>query len=106
MLLLKEITKKLIDTYVTLIFHTNTVENYQLGLPFVQQIMNSSYNERSEIAPFQILSGNSVDLERGILIPFEEISPTPISLRKTSSDLLTLQQHYIYPMGFYGSFSQ
>jgi hypothetical protein len=26
---------------------------------------------------FQILFGNSVDLERGILTPFEEILPTP-----------------------------
>jgi transposase InsO family protein len=78
-----------------LTFHTNTVDNYQLGLPFVQRIMNSSHNERTEIAPFQILFGNSVDLERGILTPFEEILPTPVSLTKTSSDLLSLQQHYI-----------
>jgi hypothetical protein len=78
-----------------LTFHTNTVDNYQLGLPFVQRIMNSSHNERTEIAPFQILFGNSIDLERGILTPFEEILPTPISLTKTSSDLLYLQKQYI-----------
>jgi transposase InsO family protein len=69
-----------------LTFHTNTVDNYQLGLPFVQRIMNSSHNERSEIAPFQILFGDSVDLERGILTPFEEIIPKPLSLTKTSSE--------------------
>jgi hypothetical protein len=57
--------------------------------------MNSSHNERTEIAPFQILFGNSVDLERGILTPFEEILPTPVSLTKTSSDLLYLQKQYI-----------
>jgi hypothetical protein len=52
--------------------------------------MDSLYNERAEIAPFQILFGNSVDLERGILTPFGEILPTQISLTKTSSDLLSL----------------
>jgi hypothetical protein len=57
--------------------------------------MNSSYNRRTEIAPFQILFGNSVDLGRGILTPFEEILPEPIPLTKTSSDLLSLQSHYI-----------
>jgi hypothetical protein len=58
-------------------------------------IMISSYNERTEIAPFQILFGNSVDLKRGILTPFEEILPKPLSLTKTSSELLSLQQQYI-----------
>jgi transposase InsO family protein len=80
----------------TLTFHKNTVENYQLGLPFVQRIMNSSHNEITQIPPFQILFGNSVDLERGILTPFEEILPKPTSLTKTSSELIALQQHYIY----------
>jgi hypothetical protein len=46
--------------------------------------MNSSHNERTDIAPFQILFGNSVDLERGILTPFEETLPKPISLTKTT----------------------
>jgi transposase InsO family protein len=78
-----------------LTFHTNTVDNYQLGLPFVQRIMNSSHNERTDIAPFQILFGNSVDLDRGILTPFEEILPKSISLTKTSGELLSLQQQYI-----------
>jgi hypothetical protein len=54
--------------------------------------MNLSHNERTDIAPFQILFGNSVDLERGILTPFEEIHPKPILLTKTSSELLSLQQ--------------
>jgi hypothetical protein len=73
----------------------DTVENYQLGLPFVQRIINSSHNERTRIAPFQILFGNLVDLERRIVTPFEEILPKPISLTKTSSDLIALQQHNV-----------
>jgi hypothetical protein len=78
-----------------LTFHTNTVDNYQLGLPFAQRIMNSSHNDRTEIAPFQILFENSVDLERSILALFEEILRKPLSLTKTSSELLSLQQQHI-----------
>jgi hypothetical protein len=55
--------------------------------------MNSSHNGRTEIAPFQILFGNSVNLERGILTPFEEILPKPLT--KTSSELFSLQLQYI-----------
>jgi hypothetical protein len=73
-----------------LTFHTNTVDNNQLGLPFVQRIMDSLCNERAEIAPFQILFGNSVDIDRGILTPLGEILPTQILLTKTSMDLLSL----------------
>jgi hypothetical protein len=87
----KEINRHLLASS----FHTNTVDNYQLGLPFVQRIINSSHNERTEIARFQILFGISVHLERDILTPFEEILPTAVSLTKTSNDLLSLQQHYI-----------
>jgi hypothetical protein len=57
--------------------------------------VNSSHNLRTEIAPFQILFGDSVDLERDILTPFEEILPKPLSLTKTSSELLSLQQRYV-----------
>jgi hypothetical protein len=54
--------------------------------------MKSPYNERTEIAPFQILFGNSVDLGMDNLHPFE---PPPVSLTKTSNDLLSLRQHSI-----------
>jgi hypothetical protein len=94
MQLLKEIIEEINGHLRALTFHTNSVDNYQLGLPFVQRIMNSSHNERNEIAPFQILIGNSVDLERDIVTPSEEMLPKPLSLTKTSSELLSLQQEY------------
>ena len=42
-----------------------------------------------------MLFGNALDLERGILTPLEELLPTPLSLTKTTSDLLHLQAKYI-----------
>jgi hypothetical protein len=94
--IVERINKEINRHLRTLTFHKNTVENYQLGLPFVQRIINSSHNKRTQIPPFQILFGNSVDLERGILTPFKEILPKPTSLTKKSSELIALQQHYIY----------
>jgi hypothetical protein len=74
-----------------LTFHSNTIDDYQLLLPFVQRILNSSYNERTKIAPAQLLFGNAVDLDRGILLPFEEQPPLTQSLTKTTSKLLQAQ---------------
>jgi len=76
-----------------LTFHTNTVDDYQLLLPFVQRIMNSSYNERTKIAPAQLLFGNAINLDRGILLPFEEQPQLTQSLADQTSKLLQAQQN-------------
>ena len=90
-----ERTNKEINRHLrALTFHKNTIHDYQEGLPFVQRIINSSFNERTTIAPSQVLFGDALDLDRGILIPFEEqVHPEPISERLTK--MLTLQKQYI-----------
>jgi transposase InsO family protein len=75
-----------------LTFNTNTVDDYQLLLPFVQRIMNSSHNERTKIAPAQLLFGNAINLDRGILLPFEEQPQLTQSLADQTSKLLQAQQ--------------
>jgi hypothetical protein len=49
-----------------LTFDTSTVNDYQQLLPFVQRILNSSYNQRTKISPADLLFGNSLDLSGGI----------------------------------------
>ena len=74
-----------------LTFDKNTVNDYQLILPFVQRILNSSYNERTKISPAQLLFGNAVNLDRGILLPFEEQPPLTQTLTASSSKMLQIQ---------------
>jgi hypothetical protein len=74
-----------------LTFDKNTVNDYQLILPFVQRILNSSYNERTKISPAQLLFGNAVNLDRGILLPFEEQPPLTQTLTESSSKMLQIQ---------------
>ena len=74
-----------------LTFDKNTVDDYQLILPFVQRILNSSENERTNISPASLLFGNSINLDRGILLPFEEQPPLSQSLTKSTSKMLQIQ---------------
>ena len=74
-----------------LTFDTNTIDDYQQLLPFVQRIMNSSYNERTKISPADLLFGKSIDLSGGI---YNSINPH-ISNNETQSHsmdkMLTMQ---------------
>jgi hypothetical protein len=48
-----------------LTFDKNTVDDYLVSLPFVQRILNSSYNSRRKISPADLLFGNAIDLSGG-----------------------------------------
>ena len=51
-----------------------TTENYQEILPFVQRILNTTINDRTKISPAQILYGNAINMDEGILIPRGEVN--------------------------------
>ena len=53
--------------------------------------MNSSYNERTKISPAQLFFGIAVNLDRGILLPFEEQPPLTQTLTDSSSKMLQIQ---------------
>ena len=42
-------------------------------LPLVQRIMNSSVHSATGVAPAKIMFGNRIDLDRGVLIPFDQV---------------------------------
>jgi hypothetical protein len=56
------------------IFHRGSTDNYQEVLPFVQRIINSAENSRTNTSPANILFGNAVNLDRGILLSDDEQS--------------------------------
>ena len=73
-----------------MIFQRGTVENYQAVLPFVQRIFNSEINSKVNVAPANILFGNAISLDRGILLPDDEQQPA-MSLSKSTSKMLQSQ---------------
>ena len=74
-------------------FDTSTQDNYQEHIPFIMRILNTNVNERTKVAPAQLMYGNAINLDRGILIPFDETPLTPNSLTKSTSDMLSQQDN-------------
>ena len=73
-----------------LVFHTSSLEHYAKCTPFVQCIINSSVNRRTNASPASILFGNKLDLNQGILTP--HLLPTLTSSNSTYiTDLIDIQ---------------
>jgi hypothetical protein len=63
----KEVQRFLKD----IIFDKRIFEEWSVYLPLIQRIINASENESTGFTPAEIVFGNSVDLDRGFLKPFE-----------------------------------
>ena len=72
-------------------FDTNTIEDYQKLLPFVQRIMNSSYNERTKISPADLLFGKSLDLSGEIYNSIKPKIPNTETQSQSMDKMLTMQ---------------
>ena len=66
-----------------LAFTSTSIDNYRLSLPFVQRIINSSLHNTTGVSPANMLFGNRINLDRGILTPFP-----PINTTTKTSDIL------------------
>ncbi len=53
----------------TLVFESNSVENYKDYLPIVQRIINSAYSDKTHMSSAQMLFGNAINLDRGLFLP-------------------------------------
>jgi hypothetical protein len=72
-----------------------TTENYQEILPFVQRILNTTINDRTKISPAQILYGNAINMDEGILIPRGEINLIPENITISSTNMIKIQSDLI-----------
>ena len=73
-----------------LVFDTPSLVHYAKCIRFVQRIISSSVNRRTNASPASILFGNKLDLNRGILTP--HLLPTLTSTNSTYiTDLIDIQ---------------
>jgi hypothetical protein len=72
-----------------------TTDNYKEILPFVQRIVNTTVNERMNIAPYQLLYGMAIDLDEGILIPRGEVNLVPESISTSTARMISIQEELI-----------
>jgi hypothetical protein len=76
-------------------FDNETVHEWREALPFVQRIMNSSHSQRTKISPADLMFGKQLQLDRGILLPFQEDKEDTTPLPQRVATMLTLQARLV-----------
>jgi hypothetical protein len=76
-------------------FHDRVIENYKKNIPLVQRIENSSPNSRTKIAPYRLLFGNAINLDRGIFLSHKELHDKSQPLSKQMANLIAIQNALI-----------
>jgi hypothetical protein len=66
--------------------------DYQEIIPFVTRLLNTNVNEKMKVSPAQLIYGNAINLDRGILTPFDESQISPETLTTFSSKMLAEQK--------------
>ncbi len=78
-----------------IIFQKNILDDWRPSLPLVQRIMNASVHDSIGVSPAQLLFGNAITLDRGILLPFNSNSSEQISLSEWASKMLLKQEELL-----------
>ena len=74
-----------------IIFDKRIIKSWSIYLPLVQRIMNASVHHSTGVTPAQLLFGNAVNLDRGLLIEQVPGDKPDIKLSKYLADLLKTQ---------------
>ena len=75
-----------------MIFDENIVHRWSTCMSFIQRIINSSKESSIGTTPASLLFGNAINLDRGILLPFDHNNTDEIPLSEWSAKLLSAQQ--------------
>ena len=73
------------------VFEALEMDQYKLCLPFVQRIMNSSVHASTGVSLGNLLFGNRLDLNRGILTPFQPALPSKTPGSRIMADMTNAQ---------------
>lgn len=73
------------------VFDTCSMDNYALGIPFVQRIINATPNQKTGISPSQLLFGNMIDLDRSIITPYPERTDYDIPTNEILAQMIATQ---------------
>ena len=78
-----------------LIFELTDLASYRAHLPFVQRILNASVHQSTGASPASLLFGNTVLLDKGILLPTPDV-PTTLTIASAKiADMMRVQDSLI-----------
>ena len=87
---------KEINRHITAItFDKSTIDDYELAVPIVQRIINSSHNSNIKCSPAELLFGNALNLDRGLFLTPAERNASDLTkpLSASASKMLLLQDN-------------
>jgi hypothetical protein len=88
--IVKRVNKELIRHLRAILLEYSLYNDWSLAIPFVQRIINTNKHSSLGVSPSQILFSNNLDLERGLLVPFEEAQANLPPERTVSEYMRTL----------------
>jgi hypothetical protein len=91
--LVERANKEVMRHLRAIIFDNLVLDNWSKAIPLVSRIMNTSIHSSLQVAPADLLFGNAINLERGLLYPFTEESDKKINLGSYADKMLNLQKH-------------
>lgn len=74
-----------------ILFHKNIHYEWSLYLPLVQRIFNADEKDALGVSPAQLLFGNAIQLDKGILLPYTEDEPKEQRLSEWSAQMISRQ---------------
>jgi hypothetical protein len=92
--LVERANRTMITHLRAVLFDKHVVGRWSESLPLVQRIMNATPHTSTGVAPFKLLYGNAIDLDRNILFhvpPTEHFDPTITRLSDHVVDLIKVQ---------------
>lgn len=75
-----------------IVFDENIAHRWSTCIPFIQRIINSSTESSIGTSPATLLYGNSIDLDKGIFLPLNDLHDTPTKLSAWADGNLAAQQ--------------
>jgi len=72
-------------------FHQHVIDRYKDARPLVQRLLNTSTSTSTRVAPYQLLFGNAISLDKGIFLPHTAQQAKIQPLSAYSADMLQLQ---------------
>ena len=93
---LVEHTNKEINRHiVAFTFDHATTENYREILPFVQRIVNTTFNVRTQSTAAKLIYGNAIDLDANILLPRDETNLDMAHVTRSTEKIMQMQDELI-----------
>ena len=94
--IVERVNKEILRHLKGLIFEHNEVRKWSKHyIPLVQRILNTSRVESINAVPAELLFGNAINLDRGVLLPPSLITDHRKSLSAWADEMLTKQQELL-----------